>query len=209
MKIDFKAFGINPKTVRIREISPGNKRISRHSAIFDWYQALPDAARWPRDEEPKVRPDSAPTIDASGNIAGIPLFYHDSRYFLITWDDKAADRAAIAAAVGEANADTAIEWGFARAKQCTTDIPVCDNENVTLKAWTQPGTVMILVKNGDAALKDVVIKADLVALGVDVPKMWASYVQCIGGTLHAPSGTITIPNLAPNTLHLVFIDNFR
>jgi len=207
-KIDLKAFGINPKTVRIREIRPADGRISRLSAIFDWYQALPDAARWPRDEEPKVRPDANPAIDASGNVTGIELFYHDSRYFLITWDDKSVDRAAVVAQVGEVNADAAIEWGIERAKECSTAALGCDNEGVTLKVWTQPGTAMILVKNGNAALTTVTINADLAALGVDVPKIWTAYAQCIGGTLSVPDKTVTLPTLPADASRLVFIDTF-
>ena len=118
------------------------------------------------------------------------------------------DRDAVAAQVGEANADAAIEWGFARAKQGAANLLACDNEKVTFKVWTQPGTAMILVTSANDSPTTLTVQADLAALGVDVPKLWASFAQCLGGTLNVPAKTITLPNFPANTASLVFIDTF-
>ena len=82
--------GIKPSQIRVSEMLFNDGRVEgRYADIFDWYKALPDSPRRSGDPSPKVRPSSAPTLDpVTGVLEGVELFYHDSRYLLVTWDDR-------------------------------------------------------------------------------------------------------------------------
>ncbi len=213
LALDLKALGVmgpvDAATLRIREIQPGGGRISAKSAIFDWYAKLPDSPRWAKDEQPKLRPAASPRLDpATGVLDGVDLFYHDSRYIEITWDDRPVSRETVAAAVGDTNVVSALAWGFSRAKPAAAGTVAAKDKRVGTKAWTQPGTALVVLQNGGEQTVTAELTADLGALGVQVPKLWAAYTQCLGGELNPTSGVVTVKGLMPGEQRLVFIDTY-
>ena len=222
LTLDLRALGVPPRAkategnpagvkadqVRIREAILNGGRITAKCAVFAWYDQLPDTKRWANDEEPKVRPLAAPTLNpATGAVEGAEVFYHDSRYLLITWDDKPADPAALTADVGETNLVPAVEWGIGRAEAVADGVQVQDG-GATVKAWKQPGTAMLLVRNPGDKAANATLQTDLVKLGVKVPKLWTAYTQCLGGELNAETGALTVKQVPPGGAKAVFIDTF-
>jgi hypothetical protein len=210
LTLNLRALGVPAgATVRIREMLPRGGRIARHSKNFDWYQALPDTLRWKNDEEPKLRPAAKPTLDpATGVVDGVELFYHDARYLLITWDAKPA---APPATFDDKQRADALEWGLSRAKALTAaEIAqrVRGAANLPVQVWSQPGTVLLQVTNPGTKPADATLTLDLQALGVKVQKLWAQYTQCIGGTLDAEAGTVTVKGIPAGKSTLIFIDTF-
>ncbi len=214
LTLDLKALGVpagaRPGQLRIEEMRPNEGRVGRYVSQFDWYKALPDTPRWKNDEQPKVRPPSTPTIDpASGIVDNVELFYHDSRFLEVTWDDAPVSVDAVAAAVGNSNLDRALHWGYSRAVSADALLK-SGTEGVTGKAWKQPGTAMLLVTNAAGGGKpvDAALTVDLDKLGVKIPKLWTAYTQCIGGELDPATGTITVKGLKPGEKRLVFVDTY-
>ncbi len=217
LTLDLQALGVPSRAkagqVRIQEIQPGGGRISGHSSIFDWYQKLPDTLRWPKDEQPKVRPPASPTLDpASGKVDGVELFYHDSRFLLITWDEEA--KPAPAGLFSEADLAQALAWGLNRSETKALDAATVNavvkntNATVQVQVWTRPGTVMLRVANtGDKAV-DANLTLDLEKLGVKVQKVWSAYTQCIGGTLDAMTGAVQVKGVPAGGTKVVFIDTY-
>ncbi len=214
MKLDLKALGvppgIQPGQVRVREaVVDQENRVSERSAIFAWYQHLLEQPRWPKDQAPRIRPALNPSINTDGWIDDVHVYYHDCRFLEITWDDAPLKRDAVADAVGFDNVESALNWGFSRAASADADVKSA-SEGVAVKAWKQPGTAMLLVKNTSADGKplDAALAADLDKLGVKVQKLWNSYTQCLGGELDPVTGAITVKGLKPGEQRLVFIDTF-
>jgi hypothetical protein len=216
LKLDLQALGVpsgvKPGQIRIAELVRGG-RIGRYVSQFDWYQKLPDTPRWPNDETPKIRPPATPTLDpASGVVDGVEVFYHDSRFLLITWDEEA--KPAPAGLFSDADLAQALAWGLNRPETKALDAAAVSavvkntNATVAVQVWTKPGTVMLRVANtGDKAV-DANLTLDLQKMGVKVPKIWTAYTQCIGGTLDAMTGAVTVKGVPSGGSKLVFVDTF-
>jgi hypothetical protein len=211
LKLNLQALGapanLQPGQLRIREVAMDGHRVDGRSAQFDWYKTLLEQLRWPKDEKPRLRPESNPIISVDGTVDNIQIYYHDCRFLEITWDEIPVSLDAVTSAFGYSNLDNTLNWGYSRAKSAD-DMVKTDLANVSVKAWKQPGTAMLLVKNNGDKLSEVKIKADLDKLGVKVPKVWQAYTQCIGGDLDAKSGDITIKNLKAGESKIIFIDTF-
>ena len=215
MTLNLRALGVPAGvTPRIREMLPNGGRIARHSKQFDWYQQLPDASRWKNDEEPKLRPAASPTLNpATGALDGLELFYHDSRYLLITWDDRPAPAGKFTGIFDDKQLATALEWGINRPQ--TTAVSTQDLAAqlqaagpVQVQAWRQPGTLLLRVANTAKTPSNATLTLDLENLGVKVKKLWAQYTQCIGGVLDAETGKITIKAIPAGKTAVVMIDTF-
>lgn len=211
MTLDLQALGVpagaRPGQLRIRELALRDGRVSSRSSLFDWYEELPLEPRWKNDREPRVRPPSNPTLGADGVVDGVEVFYHDTRFLEITWDDAPVSADRVAAAVGPANAEEALCWGLSRATAADPLVKTSTG-GVALKAWKQPGTAMILVTGAADRKADVTLDADLAGLGVKVERPFVAYTQCLGGDLDAHSGRVTVKGLGPAEQRLVFIDTF-
>jgi hypothetical protein len=213
MKLDLKALGVpanvRPGQVRIREMVIHENRVPGWSSQFTWYKALLNQPRWPKDETPCIRPAANPTIAMDGTVDNADVYYHDTRFFEITWDEQPASLDAVATAVGPGNFDRALHWGFSRAAGADALVKA-GTDGVMVKAWKQPGTAMLLAANTAAEGKpvDAVLSADLDKLGVKVPKRWTAYTQCLGGDLDPATGQVTVKGLKPGEQRLVFIDTF-
>jgi hypothetical protein len=79
---------------------------------------------------------------------------------------------------------------------------------VQTQIWRQPGTVLLRVVNAGGKPADAKLTLDLAKLGVKVAKRWAAYTQCLGGTLDAETGALTVKALKPGAPALVYIDTF-
>jgi hypothetical protein len=55
---------------------------------------------------------------------------------------------------------------------------------------------------------DLLLTADLDKLGVNVPKLWTAYTQCLGGELDPATGAVTVKGLQPGEQRLLFVDTF-
>lgn len=212
LTLDLKALGVpsgvKPGQIRVSEmLFNGGHLPSRYMGMFDWYKKLPDTPRNQWDTDPKVRPASTPTLDrATGVVDGVELFYHDSRYLLITWDDQPVPAEA-QALFAPAGLSAALDWGLCRAKPLAGAVKVADT-GVEVKAWTQPGTAMLLVRNrGDKAV-EAALTLDLERLGVKVPKVWKAYTQAVGAKkFDAATGDLTVSVGAAQST-VVFIDTY-
>lgn len=200
--------GVKPGQLRISEMLLNGGRLpSRYMGIFGWYKQLPEKPRWNNDTDSKVRPASTPTIDpATGVVDGVELFYHDSRYLLITWDDQPVPAEA-QALFAPAGLSAALDWGLCRAKPLAGAVKVAA-AGVEVKAWTQPGTAMLLVRNrGDKAI-EAALTLDLERLGVKVLKIWKAYTQAVGAKkFDAATGDLTVSVGAAQST-VVFIDTY-
>jgi hypothetical protein len=206
--------GAKPGQVRIREMLPNGGRIAGHSKLFAWYGQLPDASRWKNDEQPKIRPAAAPTLDvATGVLDGVELYYHDSRYLLVTWDEKAVPAEKWTGIfTGKQLADV-LEWGINRpAVKALTAAEVTASvqapAGVHVQVWRQPGTVLLRVANPSTKATDATLTLDLDRLGVKVKRLWTGYTQCVGGTLDAETGAVTVKGIKPGAAAVVTIDTF-
>ena len=217
MTLDLEALGVpagvKPGQIRISEMLLTDGHLpSRYMEIFDWYQKLPDSPRNQWDKDPKRRPASAPTIDpATGVVDGVELFYHDSRYLLITWDEEL--KPVPTGSFSETELPRALEWGVNRPETTPLDGPAVsaaiqsNNTAVQVQAWKRPGTVMVRVSNtGDKAV-DAVLALDLEKLGVKVSRLWAAYTQCVGAKLDVATGHASL-KLEPGKSGLVFVDTY-
>lgn len=213
--LDFKALGLpvhpQPGQVRVEEVVLFDGHPERHNSIFNWYQNLPDHSRFKGDKDPKIRPPASPTIDlATGTLHGGDIFYHDARYYLVTWDEEA--RPALQE-FSAADAPAALSWGVNRpetAKLSADEVAaqVANlNPALTIEAWRQPGTAMLLLRNSSAAPVKADLTLDLAKLGVKVSGLWKDYTQCLGGTLDEPSGKVTA-TVPANGSRLVFVDTY-
>ncbi len=216
MTLDLKALGVpagvKPAQIRISEIRPDGGRISAHSKIFDWYQQIPDTLRWKNDENPKVRPAVTPTLNpAKGLVDGFDLFYHDSRFLLITWDEEM--KPVPEGVFSATNLPAALEWGLNRPETVALDAAAAtavvksDDQTLQFRVWTRPGTVMLLVANPGAKAVNAGLTLDLDKLGVKVPKLWTAYTQCLGGKLDAVTGQVSLKVDAGES-RLVFVDTY-
>jgi hypothetical protein len=212
LKLDLRALGapanLQDGQVRIREVvvDPDN-RVPGGSTIFGWYQHLLAQPRWANDQTPRIRPALHPTITPDGWVDNVHIFYHDCRFLEITWDDAPVQQDAVSAAVGPANAERALHWGIGRATAADAQVKAA-TDGLLVKAWTQPGTAMLVVRNPGAKAADAALTADLKALGVQIPKRWTAYTQCLGGDLDPATGALTLKGLKPGEARLVFIDTF-
>lgn len=211
MKLDLRALGVpadaQPGQLRIRELVFDENRVSTRSSQFAWYGALREQPRWKNDAAPRIRPASSPTLAPDGTVDGADVYYHDTRFFEIAWDDRPQSFDAVAAAVGHANAEEALFWGLSRATPADAFVGT-DATDVALRAWMQPGTALVLVRNGGVKKADVRVNADLDKLGVRVKKLWTGYTQCLGGELDPQTGDITVKGVNPGEMRLVFVDTF-
>ncbi len=214
LKLDLHALGVpaglQPGQLRIREVAMDGHRVDGRSAQFAWYATLLEQPRWANDKQPRLRPPASPTITTDGTVDNVHVYYHDCRFLEITWDETPVKLDAVAEAVGgHANLESALHWGYSRAA-IVDAVASSDTDSVTVKAWKQPGTAMLLVVRSTEDAKPVTatVQADLDALGVKVPKLWRAFTQCLGGELDPHTGKITLQNLKPGESRLVFIDTF-
>jgi hypothetical protein len=213
LQLDLPALGA-PATlqhgqVRVREVAVDGHRVDGRSAQFAWYTTLLEQPRWPKDQQPRLRPPANPTMAPDGTVDNIHVYYHDCRFLEVTWDEAPLNLDAVAETVGHANLDRALAWGFSRAGSADGGV-VSDTEGVAVKAWKQPGTAMLLLANTASGGKpvDATVRADLDQLGVKVRKLWTAFTQCLGGDLDPVSGAVTVKGLKPGEQRLVFIDTF-
>ena len=218
MTLDLKALGVpagvKPAQIRISEMILKDGRLpGRYMKIFNWYHALPENPRSKNDADPKVRPASNPTIDlAAGVIDGVELFYHDSRYLLVTWDEEL--KTVPEGLFSETDKFRALNWGLNRFGTKFLDAnavsAVLKNSDpaVQVKAWTGPGTAMLLLTNTGAKDLDAELTLDLDKLGVKVPKIWNAYTQAVGAKkFNAATGETTI-NVKGGQSKAVFVDTY-
>ncbi len=211
LKLDLQALGapsnLEPGQVRIREVAVDGHRVDGRSEQFAWYATLLEQPRWPKDQQPRLRPPASPTITPAGDVDNFQVFYHDCRFLEVTWDEAPPKLDAVAEAVGYANLDRALAWGFSRAKPSAGTVAATD-ARIGAKVWVQPGTAMLVVHNASGQAVDAELTADLAALGVKVPKLWTAFTQCLGGDLDPVSGAVTVKGLKPGEQRLVFIDTY-
>jgi hypothetical protein len=218
LTLDLKALGVpagvKPEQIRISEMLLNDGRLpSRYMKIFSWYDSLPENPRYNNDADPKVRPASNPTIDlATGVIDGVELFYHDSRYLLVTWDEGL--KTVPEGLFSETDKLRALNWGLNRSGTKSLDAnaasAVVKNSNpaVQVKAWTRPGTAMLLLTNTGANDLDAELTLDLDKLGVKVPKIWNAYTQAVGAKkFNAATGETTV-NVKGGQSKAVFVDTY-
>jgi len=221
LTLDLRALGIpagiSAEQVRVSELNVDNGHIlPRYLGHLAWYKNLPENPRpgGPGDQY-KLRPAAAPRLDAkTGALTNFDLFYHDARYLLITWDDKAGDAPApLRAALSEADVAAAANWGINRATAVELSAPelataVQSDAGIQTRVWKQPGTVMLYLFNPGAKPATAALTLDLDKLGVKVKKLWTNYTQCLGGALDAPTGAVTVKDIQPGKGKVVFIDTF-
>ncbi len=213
LKLDLQALGapanLQTEQLRIREVAMDGHRVDGSSAQFAWYATLLEQPRWPKDQQPRLRPPANPTLAPDGTVDNFQVYYHDCRFLEITWDEAPAKLDAVAAAVGHANLDRALHWGYSRAAGVEALVD-SDSGGVTVKAWRQPGTAMLLVANPATEGKPVeaTVRADLDQLGVKVPKLWTAFTQCLGGELDPRTGAVVVKGLKAGERRLLFIDTF-
>ncbi len=208
--------GITPQQIRASEMNIDNGVIpGRYIGQYKWYADMPESKHplgW--QEKVKLRPPAVPKFDvASGNLGGFDALYHDVRYILITWDDKPFDETALKKTfTDDKSLAAALNWGVNRldVKQVAdSDAAVkVEKGGVKVQAWTRPGTVMLQIANSADKPTEAVLAIDLAKLGVKVPRLWEKYTQCVGGTLDAPGGKVTVKEVKPGQPSLVFIDTF-
>ena len=218
MKLDLKALGVpagvKPGQIRISEVILKEGRPeSKYLSQFDWYAKLPDSPRNKKDIDPKIRPVSAPTIDpTTGVVDGVEVFYHDSRFLLITWDEEL--KAPPAGLFSESDLPDALNWGLNRPETTAMDAAAVkaaiknDNPDVQVQAWKRPGTVMLRVANSGAKPVDAKLMLDLEKLGVKVPKLWTAYTQGLGDKSFDARNGETVVTVPAGQSTLVFVDTF-
>lgn len=218
LTLDLKALGVpagvKPEQIRISEMLLNDGRLpSRYMKIFSWYDSLPENPRSKNDADPKVRPVSNPTIDlATGVIDGVELFYHDSRYLLVTWDEEL--KTVPEGLFSETDKLSVLNWGLNRSGTKSLDANAVSalvknsDPAVQVKAWTRPGTAMLLLTNTGAKELDAELTLDLDKLGVKVPKIWNAYTQAVGAKkFNAATGETTV-NVKGGQSKVVFVDTY-
>jgi hypothetical protein len=108
----------------------------------------------------------------------------------------------------------ALNWGLNRSGTKSLDAnaasAVVKNSNpaVQVKAWTRPGTAMLLLTNTGANDLDAELTLDLDKLGVKVPKIWNAYTQAVGAKkFNAATGETTV-NVKGGQSKAVFVDTY-
>ena len=204
--------------VRVTELDTDERILpDRYLSTYAWLRELPDAPHprgW-KDHKVKLRPPVTPQLDlATGKLGGFDIFYHDVRFVLITWDDKAVADSGWKDLFSGADGASVLNWGIARAEtkalsaQELTECVTTTDPMVQTQAWKQPGTVLLRVVNTGGKATDATLILDLGKLGVKVAKRWAAYTQCLGGTLDAETGALTVKGLKPGAAALVYVDTF-
>ena len=140
------------------------------------------------------------------------LFYHDSRYLLVTWEEEL--KPAPSGLFNETDLASALAWGLNRPETKALDADTAnavvksDNQSVKVQAWKRPGTVMLLAVNTGGKDLDAKLNLDLDKLGVKVRKIWEQYTQAPGAKkFDAISGELTV-NVKAGQSALVFVDTY-
>lgn len=219
--LDLKALGIPrgvpAEQVRVSEMNVDNGVIpDRYLNFMPWYKALPDSPHplgW--QMKVKLRPAATPVLDIkTGALSGFDIFYHDTRYLLITWDDKPLKKGIVAELFTGTNLTSVLNWGINRpgCKQLSEKEVATTIQNtigtIPIQAWKQPGTLLLRIANTGTAQTDAKLTLDLAKLGVKVSRLWAQYTQCVGGALDPQTGVLTVKGIAPGKPSIVYIDTY-
>lgn len=219
LTLDLRALGVpagcDGERLRVTELAMDDQLVpERYLGQFAWCQALPQVSRWPGGKEQiRRRPGVTPTLDpATGALGGFEIYYHDARFIQVTWDERAIDDQAWGPLFTGADRLTVLDWGlnrggtralrpaelFDRVKVATPDVEAL--------AWTRPNALLLRLRNGGLQTVDAKLTLDLPALGVQPRKLWAEFVQCLGGTLVPETGALTVKGLRPGAARLVMVD---
>jgi hypothetical protein len=185
MQLDLAALGV-PKNIpssqiRLRELEPnavyGTVYGEKYVEQFDWYRKLPGTPL-PDDKTKteKRRPPAAPRFDATtGTLSGFDVFYHDQRYFVLSWDDKPV--APPEYFKGDVR-DAVLQWGFGRARDAGRLVKT-DKGGLQVSAWQRDHSVLLRISNPGDRDEVGFFTLDLEALGVKVTKdeIWEHFTQ--------------------------------
>lgn len=218
MTLDLAALGLPPGTkqeqIRVQEMRlDGGKILGRYAGGFEWYRGLPACPDSDEKAPSKIRPKASPTIDVTtGRMEGADVFYHDSRYFLLTWDDK--EPSPQMGGFNSADLVKALNWGLNRkgteylSSGEANNLVQTDDNNIKLAAWKRTGSVMIRLTNVGSSVKKSKLTLNLKALGIDVPKLWRSFTQAVGANSYdANSGELSV-DVPPGESQVVFVDTY-
>ncbi len=216
LMLDMHELGVpNGGVARVSDLYKKQHVADSHLNTYNWYQGLPDKqvpGSWQGDKG-KLLPQVVPKLDqAAGLIDGFDINYHDVRYVLVTWDDRPELYGTYDEKLfTEENLTSVLEWGLYRSEtrqlgagDVASAVKV-DTGALTPMVWTRPGSVLIRLENPGKTAVDAEMTLNQAKLGVKVEKIWAQFVQCIGGDLDPITGKLKT-NVEPGKTKLVYID---
>ncbi len=203
--------GAKGEMLRVRDLFSTPQIVDSHLKSYKWYNDIPqsDVPGGYSGQRDKISMPVTPTLDAkTGRVSGFGINYHEVRYVLVTWDETPINDKAWKSIILADQRKSALEWGVNTAVLLTPaeTAKVVKADGVKVNVWKQPGTVMLRVVNPSDKALDATITLDQAKLGVKVKKLWAQFVQCLGGELNAETGVLIVSGIKPGESKMVYID---
>lgn len=190
--LDLDALGI-PESARdslrvhefMRHRLNGQVMIHERYEQFKWYREL-DTEMHPWNKG-KLYPDlREPELDPqSGQLSGIDVWYHFSRYIEIEWDDMPAEEAPGIELFDEDQRDRVLDWGIARNGTSMLSAEAVDEAVsggdgvIDAQIWTRDGTALLRLTNTSDEEQEMTLTVDQETLGVK-PVLFEDFLTVTG-----------------------------
>jgi hypothetical protein len=177
LTLNLQALGVGPdldgRRLRIREFLAEQKAPARYLSHYKWFE-----------ETDGVRKPAQLQIDGrTGAVTGMEIYYHDTRYVRLDWENRPVAEAGWKNLAPEALHTELLEWGIhdRQTERLTGDGLAANVQHpdgpFKVDAWRRPGSVLLRIENPSNQDELGFIDLALEKLGVEVTHKWEQFTQ--------------------------------